>query len=243
MGPGAIAAMSAGGDIASTLLSGHFNARSAEKQMRFQERMSNTQYQRAAADLEAAGLNRILALGSPASAPAGASATMPDARAGSSAGHSYVSASSAKSAISLQRQQEALLEDQRINTQQDTRKKAAETATAQNQLNVQDADITLKQAQALQAESVPDLNNATAARTRSEIPYINQSTRLRHSEADVGDVKRSGYRAAAPLVNRVIEAFDHVTGTNARDVSPGVPRSKGDPNKGLFMNWFNRTFR
>lgn len=96
----AAAGMAAGADLIGGMIGSRGqasanaqNLRIAREQMAFQERMSGSAYQRAAKDLEKAGLNRILALGSSATTPGGASATMqnpkaPLARGVSQAAHS-----------------------------------------------------------------------------------------------------------------------------------------------------------
>ena len=52
------------------------NLRIARENREWQEKMSNTAMQRSAADMEKAGLNRILAIGQPATTPAGNIATI-----------------------------------------------------------------------------------------------------------------------------------------------------------------------
>lgn len=75
--PGAMAGAGFGSGV-SAMHQNRMNERQAQRQMEFQERMSNTSYQRARKDLEAAGFNPLLVSTGGASTPQGAMASMED---------------------------------------------------------------------------------------------------------------------------------------------------------------------
>lgn len=84
----AAAAIAAAGQIAGGMISSkgqaganEMNLQIARENRAWQQKMSSTAYQRSAHDLKMAGLNRILALGKPASTPPGNIATMQNEKA------------------------------------------------------------------------------------------------------------------------------------------------------------------
>ncbi len=114
----------------------------AREQMAFQERMSSTAYQRATSDLEASGLNRILALGSPASTPTGATAVMQNEEAG--LGQAISDAPTSALALNRQRQDLKLATAQTQNVSQ-------ATATSRSEQLLKDASTELTTAKTSKA--------------------------------------------------------------------------------------------
>lgn len=96
------------------LISNDASAEQAHKNREFQRAMSNTAYQRAAKDMEKAGLNRILAVGSPASTPGGAMAQVQNlAESAKSGATSALAVRSANAALKRQEASAGVLDVQR----------------------------------------------------------------------------------------------------------------------------------
>lgn len=160
-----------------------FNAFEAEENRDFQSDMSNSQYQRAAKDLEKAGLNRVLALGGGASTPSGAQASSSENFMGN-----YTQAASAKAAIA-----QAEAQTKAIAAQEEAAEAAASNTRTQeaNSKALLPYQIEQLKAQAAQQNSAAVLGSENAAIARMEKAKQ--------------EVIKSGYEAGAPLVKKAVE--------------------------------------
>jgi len=148
----ASAGIGAAGNIFGGLLgkSGQQDANAANLQIarenrEWQERMSNTANQRAARDLEAAGLNRILAMGKPASTPAGNVATMQNENAPLQQGAQQAANIAANTALQIAQAEKIRQETNTSSSQESLNMTTAELKQSQDALAQMQTNKTMEE--------------------------------------------------------------------------------------------------
>jgi hypothetical protein len=202
--------------LAGSVATGLFNQRSANKQMRFQDVSSRTQYQRAVADMKAAGLNPMLAtkLGGNA-AMSGASATMPDLGATINSAENLRQLSPVREAeASLKRAQKEVAVMQRSEVEAKISQVQASTAESEVRAELGSLDIRDKRlyVMAMEAAQVvdPELYRLLRFNANKAVlgGLIETTVDLQNSVPSVEDVKRffiklqdEGVKLAKPMLD------------------------------------------
>lgn len=215
------------GDLAGTALQAHENRKTNARQMRFQQYNADTQYQRAAKDLEAAGLNRILGIGSPAPTPTGAGSSIEAPRLGTS----FQQGATAK----VQRE---MMKEQTANTSADTMKKLSEAEAAEQSIRESEARTTnirantaVAIAQELETraklpgwsiqqrltEAEIQRTMAQTGMTRQQVLTEKENTRKAHDTANMTNVVSRGAEVVSPIIDGIVDEIITPITTGARD--------------------------
>lgn len=163
-----------------------FQKKMSREQMGWQERMSNTSYQRAMADMEAAGLNPILAYNqggasTPAgSAPGGASATMQNEFA--PAVSSALDAKRMYAEVDNLKESNKNLQAQNDQIKAQTENTIRDSSIKEGQLSLQDAQLKTEYAQKEYLDAMRELTLNSAKAKAYELPGLKKESEMDESK-------------------------------------------------------------
>mgnify|MGYP000641300481 CR=1 FL=1 len=178
------------------------NLQIARENRAWQEKMSNTANQRAAKDLEAAGLNRILAMGKPATTPSGNIATMQNTKAALQQGVAQTANIAANTALQIAQAQKIRQETQTSGTQASLNMTAAELNQSKDALAQMQSNLTNEQMK-------------NVIETRTGITFKNK-------EADYTQQIR---KLQIAKVQSESEFYDWLMGANANEIANAMGKA------------------